>query len=236
MRLTQIKIRKYSGYVYDLSMKNDHNFFANGICVHNCQKKKYVTDITYDEGVFLTEPKIKVTGLEAIRTNTPAYARDYIKKAFKIMCEGKEEELQTLIAKCRTDFFKQPFSVVARPTGVNGITENTDFRGMYKKGTHINAKAAIIYNFNIKKHDLDKKYRMIGEGDKIKYVYLKTPNPVKEVVFASPEDEMPKELDLDKYIDYETQFNKTIETPIQNVLNVFGWTLEPKNSLAAFFS
>jgi DNA polymerase elongation subunit (family B) len=81
----------------------------------------------------------------------------------------------------------------------------------------------------------DKKYQLIYNGDKIKFVYLYVPNSIQENVVAFP-DFLPEELELNKYIDYNLQFQKTFLDPLEIILKSIGWRAEPVATLEDFFA
>ena len=198
-------------------------------------KKRYILNVLNNEGVQYTEPKLKIMGIEAIKSSTPSDCRDALKALFKIIITGDEEATQTAIKQFKKYFCTLPPEKVAFPRGVNDLnkwTENTNKK--YAKGTPINARGAILYNYHIKDKGIHKKYSKIQNGEKIKFCYLKTPNPIRENVISFP-DYLPEELQLHKYVDYETQFTKTFLDPITPILTSIGWTAEPVVSIEDFF-
>jgi len=135
----------------------------------------------------------------------------------------------------KTEFKKLPVEDISFPRGVNGIREYSDSTTLYKKGTPIHVKGAILYNDLLEKHKLTKKYQLIKEGEKLKFTYLKVPNPVKDTVISFPV-RLPKEFGLQEYIDYETQFEKTFIEPMKIILDCIGWQTERQNTIEAFFA
>jgi len=198
-------------------------------------KKRYILNVHNSEGVQYAEPELKMMGIEAIKSSTPQICRDKFKEAFKIMLTGDEEATQAFIAKFKSEFKSKPPHELAAPRGVTEITKYVDRTTVYKKGTPINSRAAIVYNNAIKDAGLEKKYELITPGSKMKYVYLRKPNPVKENVIAFP-NFLPEELKLHKYIDYEKQFEKTFLDPLNLILHAIGWTAEEASSLEDFFT
>ena len=197
-------------------------------------KKRYILNVWMDEQGMLAEPKVKFKGLEAKRSSTPEYFRNLLKKCYEIVMRGKESDVQELIAGKREDFFNQPFEKVAKPTGVNGLEEYMDHHTIYKKGTPVHVKAALMYNKFIKDNNLQDKYTQIYDGDKIRWTYLKEPNPLHEAVIAAP-DILPKEFELEEYIDYKKQWEKGFENAIGTVLDARGWTIEETINLEDFY-
>jgi DNA polymerase elongation subunit (family B) len=196
--------------------------------------KMYILNALDIEEVRFTEPQLKVMGIEAVRSSTPKACRAAIKKALKIIMNEDEVTVQSFIAEFKEQFMKLPFEEVAFPRGMKGMDKYRDKHSVYMKGTPIHVKGALLYNDLLKKRDLDKKYQMIGDGDKVKFAYLKMPNPIGDHVIAIL-DELPTELDLHRYVDYETQFQKSFLEPIRSLLEVVGWQVEKVNTLEDFF-
>ena len=197
-------------------------------------KKRYILNVWMDEHGFLKEPKVKVKGLESRRSSTPEYFRNLLKKCYEIVMRGKESEVQQLIAGKREDFFTQPFEKVAKPTGVNDLEKYSDPHTVYKKGSPAQVKAALMYNKFIKDNNLQDKYTYIYSGDKIRWSYLKEPNPLHTSMIAAP-DTLPKEFDLDEYINYPMQWEKGFENAIGTVLDARGWSMEETINLEDFY-
>ena len=198
-------------------------------------KKRYILNVHNNEGVQYAEPKLKIMGIEAIKSSTPAQCRDALKELFKVIITGEEDQTQKAIAQFREYFSTLPAEQVAFPRGVNDITKWARKRdGIYAKGTPIHVRGALLYNYHIKDKGLQKKHELIQNGDKIKFCYLKVPNPIRENVVSFPTYLAP-ELHLDKYIDYNKQFEKTFLDPIIPILDAIGWSPEPRISLEDFF-
>ncbi|CAB5221588.1 PolB DNA polymerase elongation subunit (family B) [uncultured Caudovirales phage] len=194
-------------------------------------KKRCILNVWNNEGVAYTEPKIKLTGIEAVRSSTPQACRESIKKCIKVIIEKDEDAVIKFIDDFYKEFIKLPFDQVAFPRGCKGINK-------YQLGDSalpIHVRAALLYNNIIKEKKLQNRYEMIKDGDKIKFCYMKKPNPVRENVFACP-SEMPPELGLERYIDYDTQYEKAFVEPIKNILDVVGWRVAKQSSLNDFFS
>jgi len=198
-------------------------------------KKHYILNVYDSEGVRYAEPKMKIMGIEAVKSSTPMVCRDKIKDALKIVMKGNESELQDFIAEFRAEFSMLPFEDVAFPRGVSGLTKYRDAKDLYAKGTPIHVRGAIVYNHLLEKHKLTKKYQTIKEGEKIKFCYMKTPNPFQENVLSIP-TVLPKEFGVESYIDYDTQFDKTFVDPLRNIISTINWTTEPVASLESFFA
>jgi DNA polymerase elongation subunit (family B) len=198
-------------------------------------KKRYILNVANQEGVQYAKPKLKMMGIEAIRTSTPQVCRDAIKQALEVIMNKTELDLQLYIQQFRDEFSTMSFTQVASPRSVKDLDKYVDRSSIFQKGTPINVKGALIYNFHLKRLNLDKKYEAINSGQKIKYAYCITPNPLHASVIACP-SELPKELGMDMYIDRNTQFNKAFLEPIKNITGVIGWEIERRATLEDFFN
>ena len=197
-------------------------------------KKRYILNVWDSEGVRYKEPKMKIMGLETARSSTPQYFRDKLYAAFKIIIGKTNDELISFVNAVRTETREQGQEGVAFPRGVNNLEKYRSRTDIYCKGTPIHVRGALLYNNFVKKNKLEHKYPYIQEGEKIKFIYLKTPNPLHEncVSFFST---IPPEMNLDKYVDYQLQFEKSFLEPLKNVLQCVGWTHEKKVTLGRFF-
>jgi len=198
-------------------------------------KKRYILNVWDSEGVRYAEPKLKIMGIEAVKSSTPMACREKIKEALKVVMSGSESEFQEFIANFREEFKKLPFEDVAFPRGVSDLTKYVSSKDIYAKGTPIHVRGAILYNHMLKKNNLLKKYETIKDGDKVKFCYMKVPNPVKENVFSIL-TVLPKELKLEQYIDYDTQFEKAYLEPLKSIVQMIGWTTEQQSTLESFFA
>jgi DNA polymerase elongation subunit (family B) len=197
-------------------------------------KKRYILNVYNNEGVQYKEPKMKVMGLEMIKSSTPMVIREKMKEAIKIMMNGKEEDIHVFIEEFKEEFKTLPPEEISTPRGMNGLAKYTDAAKLYKMGTPIHVKGAILYNHYIKEKKLDKKYPLIQEGEKVKFSYLKMPNPFKDTVISFP-GRLPVELGLNEYVDYDTQFDKNFLEPIRVILECMNWKTEKVSSLEDFF-
>ena len=198
-------------------------------------KKRYIMNVYDNEGVRYNEPSLKVMGLEMIKSSTPAAVREKMKESIKIMISGTEDDMHRFIGEFKEYFSKLPPEDISFPRGINGLAKYADSLQLYKLGTPIHVKGAILYNHHLQQMGLTKKYPMIQEGEKIKFSYLKMPNPFKDTVISYPA-RLPKEFDISRYIDYDTQFEKTFLEPIKVILDCMGWSTEKVSSLEDFFT
>ncbi len=199
-------------------------------------KKRYALNVYDNEGVRYSEPKLKVMGMEIVKSSTPASCREALKKALKLIMSLDETTVQKYIADFRDEFKSLPFEDVAFPRGVTDLTKyQTNGEELeIMKSTPIHVRGSLLYNHLLKQHKLEKRYESIKDGEKVKFCYLKTPNPIRQNVLSIMSS-LPKEFGLNQYIDYDTQFNKAFLEPISAILSAIGWNAEKKATLEAFF-
>ena len=219
-----------NAYQQKMQMKRE-NIANRGIWT---AKKRYILNVWDSEGVRYAEPKLKMMGIEAIKTSTPAPCRKKIKEALNLMMSGTEDDVINFIDKFRADFKKLPPEEVAFPRSVNDIKKWKSSATLYLKGTPIHVRGAILFNHYIKERKLTSKYATIGNGEKIKFCYLKKPNPLNENVITFIQD-FPRELGIEPYVDYNLQFEKSFLEPLKSILDCIGWKSERRGTLEDFF-
>jgi len=220
-----------NAYEQKMIMKRE-NIASRGIWT---VKKRYILNVWDSEGVRYKEPKMKIMGLETQRSSTPAYFRDKLKQAYKIIMTSTNEDLIDFIEQVRKETKEQKYSDIAFPRSVNNLEKYRHSIEIYKKSVPIQVRGALLYNYYVSKHNIGNKYAKIQEGEKIKYIYLRLPNPMHENVISFFQ-EIPKELNLEKYIDYTMQFEKSFFEPLSTVLDCINWKTKKTVSLLNFFS
>ncbi|RPH07881.1 MAG: DNA polymerase [Alphaproteobacteria bacterium TMED194] len=198
-------------------------------------KKRYILNTLNSEGVHYDTPKISVTGLESVRSSTPEVCREKLKECFEVIMNTDEKTTQDFIQDFREKFRKLDPVAIAKTSGTDNIKKYQDKTSLYRKGCPMHVRGAIMYNHFLKEKGLDKKFETIQGGDKVKFLYLKVPNPIRENVVSVP-GLLPKQLGLHEYIDYELQFDKVFLNPIQSILDAVGWSAEKVNTIEDFFS
>ena len=198
-------------------------------------KKRYILNVWDNEGVRYQEPSLKMMGIEAVRSSTPAPIRGYIAEALKIIMGGTEDELIEYIADKRREWESLPPEVIGFPRTANNVDKFSDAVTLYKKSTPIHIRGSLLFNFYLKKHKLTNKYNLINAGEKIKYIHLRTPNPTGENVMAFI-NEFPSEFNFNSFIDYDIMYQKGFLDPLQGILDPIGWKTEKQATLFDFFT
>jgi len=197
-------------------------------------KKRYMMNVFDEEGIRFDKPKLKIMGVEAVKSSTPEVCRGKIKDAIRVIMNESEDSLIKFVADFKEVFKTLSPEEVAFPRSCNYLDKYIDPNSIYKKGTPIHVKGSLIYNHYLLKNKLQRKYPLIKDGDKIKFLMIKQPNTIKDTVISFS-TKIPTEFDLHKYVDYDTQFTKTFTDPLRLVLESIGWKLEREATLEAFF-
>ena len=197
-------------------------------------KKRYMLNVLDEEGITFEEPKLKIMGIEAVKSSTPEVCRGKIKEAIKLIMTKGEDELQAFVAEFKKEFYQMTAEQISFPRSCNNLKKYMHGSNIFIKGTPIHVKGALIYNHQLKQFKLHRKYPLIQEGDKIKFLKLKEANPFKFDVISYV-TKLPSEFKLQEYIDYDIMFQKTFLDPMSFILNSIGWTYEKTASLEDFF-
>lgn len=219
-----------NAYEQKMEMKREY-ITSRGIWLG---KKRYILNVWDAEGVRNTEPQLEMKGIEAIKSSTPTICRDLFKKSFHIIMNKTEEDLITFLRGAREQFDQSPVGMISFPRSVSNISKWQDHTKLYGKGTPVQVRGAILHNYHLKRLGLTNKYQDIKNGDKIKFCYLKLPNPINENVISF--FDFPVELNLTKYINYDVQYDKGFFDPLKSILNIIGWSYQKKNTLHSLFN
>ena len=223
--------RYVNAYDQKMIMKRE-NIADRGIWT---AKKRYILNVWDSEGVRYSEPKLKIMGIEAVKSSTPAPCRKAIKDALKVMMSGTEDEMIDFIDQFRKKFRSLPPEEISFPRTVSDVVKYKGRNAIYEKGTPIHARGSLLFNHHVKRLGLEGKYSLIGNGEKVKFCYLRSPNPIHENVMSFIQD-FPREIGIEKYIDYDLQFEKSFLDPLKIILDVIQWNVEKTASLESFFS
>lgn len=244
--LHKVAVNKIQPYVdsvtdnlseYVNSYSNKINFKLEKICsagIWSGAKKRYALNVYSNEGVIYSEPKLKVTGLEVVKSSTPKVIKKALKKCLEIMLSGTEEALIDHVANFKREFNKFSIEEISFPKSVNNLDKYKSSVSVYTKGTPLHVRGSLLFNKLLVDKNLDKTYESIKDGDKIKYVYLNLPNTIHENVIAYP-DKFPKEFDIESFVDYNTMYQKGFIEPMLPLVNAAKWKLERNNSIDDFF-
>jgi DNA polymerase elongation subunit (family B) len=207
-----------------LKMKRE-NISSSGIWT---SKKHYVLNVIDSEGTRFKEPKLKMMGIEAVKSSTPTVVKNKMVDAIKIILSGSQEKLFDFVDSTKKEFYASPYEDIASPRSISGLTKYHDPHTIWKKATPIQVKGSLVFNDYVKKKKLN--LPLISDGDKVKFCYLKLPNPLRSEVIAV-HNEMPKELKIDSYIDRATQFEKAFLKPLLSIASQRGWDVEERSTL-----
>ena len=219
-----------SAYDQKMQMKRE-NIADRGIWT---AKKRYILNVWNSEGVQYSEPKLKMMGIEAVKSSTPAPCRKMIKNALNLVMTGTEDDVIDFIEKSRKEFKNLPPEDISFPRSASDVVKYKSSSDIYVKGTPIHIRGALLFNHYIKEKNLSNKYSLIQNGEKIKFCYLKKPNIIHENIISFIQ-EFPKELGIDKYVDYDLQFEKAFLEPLKAILDAIGWNVEKTVNLESFF-
>ena len=188
-------------------------------------KKRYILNVWDMEGVRYQEPQLKIMGIEAVKSSTPAPCRAKIKECLKIIMSGTEQDVNDFIIDFREEFMNLPVEDIAFPRSVNGLAKWSSSSSIFLKGVPMHCRGALLYNHFTKRNKLTHKYPLIQEGEKIKFIHLRTPNPMSSNVISFI-TKLPKELDIHRYIDYDMQYEKAFVEPLTFIMNQIGWNID----------
>ena len=222
-----------NAYEQKMFMKRE-NIAARGIWT---AKKRYILNVWDSEGVRYNQPKLKMMGIEAVKSSTPMPCRKAIKDALNIMMTGEQDELIKFIDGFKKEFYSLPPEDIAFPRSVNGLRKFKSDTDVYSKGCPLHVRGSLLYNFYVSQKKLENKYPLIQEGEKIKYIYLKTDrsNWTRENVISFL-NTFPRELGMEQFLDRKAQFQKAFLDPLQIITNVIGWDTEKKSTLEFLFT
>jgi DNA polymerase elongation subunit (family B) len=197
-------------------------------------KKRYALNVFNSEGVAYNPPKLKVQGMEIVRSSTPASVRQALRDSVKIVLTKSEQDLKEFVQYLEDTWKRLPPQDIAFPRTVNNVGQYRDNDRIFKKGTPIHVRGALMYNKLIVDRKLEKVYQKIYEGDKIKFLYLKEPN-IAGTNVISFQGTIPPEFGLDKYVDYDMMFQKAFLEPLNALLLCVNWQVKEKATLDELF-
>lgn len=197
-------------------------------------KKRYIMNVHNSEGVQYAKPKIKMKGIEAVKSSTPKICREAMKNLFAVIISGNQKQTQDAIATFRKEFEQLSPEQIGLPRGVTNVRKYSDRKSIYTKGTPLHVRGCLMHNWMLDQVNC-KSVPKIKNGEKIKYIFLRPQNPTRENCIAFV-GKLPTEFKLESYIDYDMQFQKAFLEPIQLILDAIGWSAEERSSLEDFFN
>jgi len=213
-------------------------FFKREAIADKCvwiAKKRYAMNVYDNEGVRYDPPDLKVMGLEIVRSSTPAPVRDSLKEAVRLCLNSDEKTVQSFIENAKKHFNTLTPEEIAFPRGCNNLAKYRSVSDIYSKGTPMHVRGALLYNYHLAQKNVTSKYEEIQEGDKIKFLYLKEPNTIRENTIAFV-TKLPPEFDVHKYVDYDLMFSKAFLEPMDTIVKSLGWNTEEQASLEDLFA
>lgn len=201
-------------------------------------KKNYIIQVYDNEFVRYSKPEIKMMGVETAKSSTAMIIRKKLEECFNIVINKDTHEpieLKGVVDEFRKEFDEVDIVSIASPRGIKDIDKWMDERGNILSGCPIHVRAAIVYNnFIASDPDLKRRYEEIKNGSKIRFVKLKQPNLLHSHVVAFIDD-IPDEMELDKYVDRKTQFEDTFMKPLESFTQLIDWDVRRTNSLTSLF-
>lgn len=197
-------------------------------------KKRYVMSVHNSEGVQYKEPQLKIMGLQMVKSSTPMAIRTKLKQSLDVILRGSQHDVQKFVEQYRGEFNQLSVEQIAFPRGISDVQKYRNDNTIYNKSTPIHVRGALLYNHYLREKNLIQNYKMIHEGDKLRFVYLKTPNPIHEDVIAFIDD-IPEEFGLIEFVDYDKMFEKTFLDAMQGILDAVKWSAQVQTTLEEFF-
>ena len=238
-RVMEKKLNEYyNGMAMELFFCDKHRFYIKGESVASkglwIAKKRYAMNAVYDlEANLDVDNKIKIKGLDVVRSTFPPAFRDFMNSVLKNVLGGiTKDDMDSKVLEFRKALDSRYYLDVARNTSVKNISEYE--KGLSKqlnefnKGTPAHVKACISYNKLLHHFKIANRYEKISDGEKIRYVYLKS-NPLNLETIAVKGYNDPKEIVeiAEKYIDYEALFVNELKTKLEDFYSALNWGLLP---------
>lgn len=192
-------------------------------------KKHYALNVYNKEGTSYSKPELKLVGLETAKSSTPQVIRDALTESISILMNKDEQTLLNYVEGVKKEYFTRPLEEIAYPRGVTEIAKyhSMDPMLMVAKGCPVHVRGCIMFNKLIEQHKVDHLHAKIREGDKIKYAYLKKPNPTRQHVIGFA-DKLPPQFELDEYIDRKVMYEKQFVEPLQSLVKHAGWSVKSR--------
>ncbi len=200
-------------------------------------KKKYIKHLRYyKKARYDRMKKVDIRGLETRQASTPKYVREELNRLFLYLTDKgmnlSRQELTEELATIKSRFLLLPMDSVCKINRLGQFDKQRidDVNKVeYISGTDAEVKGALLYNYLLNRNpEHKKKYSLIQQGNRVKWYYLKRPYGEVET-FAFHPDAFPDEFAPE--ISINTQFEKLVLAPINNVVEALGLKLIPKSLL-----
>ena len=200
--------------------------------------------IISDKGV--QENKTMVKGLDTFSSNFAPLFRQLLKDVLEdILADVPKDKIDHRITRFRKNMKLNQLDEISSPTGVKGIwkylkkdDENSSVFSVFHKGTPVHVKAAIAYNDLVRYFKQDNKYGFINNGDKIRWVYLKTnPLGLKVVAYKGHEDPPQIIKYIGEHIDHDKIYDQALTKKLQMFYDCLDWgkPVDEEQSIERFF-
>ena len=208
--------------------------------------RRYAQWITKQEGI--ENETLDIKGLEFMKANFPPILGSFFNDILQQVLKGKEKA--SILEQIKV--FKKsildgsiPLTKLGNPSAVKKLEKysgkNARAGEMFTeilKGAPAPVRATIRYNDLLRLWQLDKKYNLITQADKVKWIYLKD-NPYKIEALAFFDYEMPEKVNdfLERYADRQKVFDSILLNKLEGFFSDLQWSLDLNpytNALASF--
>jgi len=208
--------------------------------------RRYAQWITKQEGI--SKETLDIKGLEFMKANFPPILGEFFNDILQQVLKGEEKDSildQIKVFKKSILDGSIPLPKLGNPSAIKKLEKysgkSTRAGEMFTeilKGAPAPVRAAIRYNDLLRLWQLDKKYNLITQADKVKWIYLKD-NPYKIEALAFFDYEMPEKVNdfLERYADRQKVFDSILLNKLEGFFSDLQWSLDLNpytNALASF--
>lgn len=190
-------------------------------------KKRYFMRVLDNEGVRYETPKIKRMGIEIVRSSTPSFSKKYLDDSINIILDKNNKDLLEWVKETKQLFTKQKLSEIAKTSSVSNLNYNLDKVQYDQNGRKIsipiNSRAALVTNRYIEQNNLSNQFQPISPNDKIKILYMKTPNPLNSNVMAFIDNRFAEMFR--QYVDFDENWDKFFLAALEIMTNPLNYDL-----------
>lgn len=213
---------------YGVENKEDFELERISESIINIAKKKYIQHILFEDGIPYDRLNyLYPKGVELVRSSTPAFARDKIIGIVKYIFSHPDDfnikDLLKLVKDLRKEFELADIDDIAMQSSCSNydvkVLNDKSLPLQFISGSHFAVKAAAYHNYLLHQNKgLQSKYEFIKSGTKIKY-YVCKDKSVNDT-FAYIRGSYP--IEIAPEIDYDEQFEKSILSPINSIIEPLG--------------